>query len=184
MAFELAVPTRYGDALMRRLVEDGREYDATVYGTEALGVMRIEKGHAAGNELNGTSTALNLGMGGMVSKRKDAIGSTLSEREGLNQPDALRLVGFRPVNPQHSFAAGSHLIDKDAAANAANDQGYLTSVAFSPSLGHSIGLGYLKNGAARSGEILRAVNPVQNAETLVEVVSAHFIDPEGERLRA
>ena len=184
LAFELAVPTRYGDALMRRLVEDGREYDATVYGTEALGVMRIEKGHAAGNELNGTSTALNLGMGGMVSKKKDAIGSTLSEREGLNQPDALRLVGFRPVDPQHSFAAGSHLIGKDAEANAANDQGYLTSVAFSPSLGHSIGLGYLKNGAARTGEILRAVNPVQNAETLVEVVSAHFIDPEGERLRA
>jgi methylglutamate dehydrogenase subunit C len=184
LAFEIAVPTRYGDALMRRLVEAGRDFDAVVYGTEALGVMRIEKGHAAGNELNGTSTARNLGMGGMVSKKKDAIGSTLSEREGLNRDDALTLVGFKPVSPAESFAAGSHLINRNDIANAANDQGYLTSVCFSPNLGHTIGLGYLKGGAARKGEVLRAVNPVQNAETLVEVVSAHFVDPEGERLRA
>jgi sarcosine oxidase subunit alpha len=184
LAFEIAVPTRYGDALMRRLAEAGRAFDAVVYGTEALGVMRIEKGHAAGNELNGTTTALNLGMGGMVNKKKDAIGSTLSEREGLNRPDALNLVGFKPVNPSETFAAGSHFIAKDDIANAANDQGYMTSVAFSPNLGHTIGLGLLKNGAARLGEVIRAVNPVQDAETLVEVVSAHFVDPEGDRLRA
>jgi heterotetrameric sarcosine oxidase alpha subunit len=184
LAYEIAVPTRYGDALIRRMMEAGREFDALVYGTEALGVMRIEKGHAAGNELNGTTSALNLGMGGMVSKKKDAIGSTLSEREGMNRDSALNLVGFRPVNPAETFAAGSHLIEKAAVANARNDQGYLTSVAFSPSLGHTIGLGFLKNGAARKGEVLRAVNPVQNSETLVEVVSAHFVDPEGERLRA
>ena len=70
LAYEIAVPTRYGDAMIRRLVEAGQEFDAVVYGTEALGVMRIEKGHAAGNELNGTTTALNLGMGRMVSKKE------------------------------------------------------------------------------------------------------------------
>jgi len=184
LAFEIAVPTRYGDALVRRMMEAGREFEAIVYGTEALGVMRIEKGHAAGNELNGTTSALNLGMGGMVNKKKDSIGSTLSERAGMNQADALCLVGFRPVNASESFAAGSHLIAKEAVANAANDLGYMTSVAYSPNLGHTIGLGLLKGGANRKGEVLRAVNPVQNIETLVEVVSAHFIDPEGERLRA
>ena len=184
LAYEIAVPTRYGDALIRRMVEAGREFDAVVYGTEALGVMRIEKGHAAGNELNGTTSALNLGMGGMVSKKKDAIGSTLSERDGMNRDDALTLVGFKPVNPSETFAAGSHFIAKGVEANAKNDQGYMTSVCFSPNLGHTIGLGFLKNGTSRKGEVLRAVNPVQNAETLVEVVSAHFIDPEGERLRA
>jgi sarcosine oxidase subunit alpha len=183
LAYEVAVPARFGDALIRRLVEAGAEFDATVYGTEALGVMRIEKGHAAGNELNGTTTALNLGMGRMVSKNKDSIGSTLSEREGLNREDALNLVGFRPVNRAESFASGAHLIAGTTAATAANDEGYLTSVAFSPALGHTIGLGFLKNGAARLGETLRAVNPVENAETAVEVVSPHFIDPEGERLR-
>ena len=73
LAFEIAVPTRYGDAMMRRLMKEGEEFDVTPYGTEALGVMRIEKGHAAGNELNGTTSALNLGMGRMVSKKKDSL---------------------------------------------------------------------------------------------------------------
>jgi heterotetrameric sarcosine oxidase alpha subunit len=184
LAYEIAVPTRYGDALIRAMVEAGRAFDAVVYGTEALGVMRIEKGHAAGNELNGTTTALNLSMAGMVSKKKDSIGSILSEREGMNTRDALSLVGFRPVDAARKLTAGSHFIDAGATANAANDQGYLTSVAFSPSLGHSIGIGFLKNGATRKGEVLRAVNPLKNEEVDVIVVSAHFIDPEGERLRA
>ena len=60
LAYEIAVPTRYGDALVRKMMEAGKEFDAVMYGTEALGVMRIEKGHAAGNELNGTTSALNL----------------------------------------------------------------------------------------------------------------------------
>ena len=98
LAYEIAVPTAYGDALIRKIMEAGAEFDVTPYGTEALGVMRIEKGHAAGNELNGTTTAQNLGMGRMVSKTKDSIGSSLSEREGLNAADDLRQVGIKPVN--------------------------------------------------------------------------------------
>jgi sarcosine oxidase subunit alpha len=184
LAFEIAVPSRYGDALIRRMMEEGKEFDATPYGTEALGVMRIEKGHATGNELNGTTTALNLGMGRMVSKKKDSIGSTLSEREGLNLPDALNQVGLKPVDPTQPVIAGSHLINKSDEANAKNDQGYVTSAAYSPILESSIGLAFLKDGANRKGEIIRAVNPLKKQEVLVEVVSAHFIDPEGERLRA
>ena len=183
LAYEIAVPTRYGDGLMREMVKQGAEFDAVVYGTEALGVMRIEKGHAAGNELNGTTSARTLGMAGMVSKKKDGIGSTLSEREGMNRDDGLVMVGFKPVNAAEPLTAGSHFINTGDAANAANDQGYMTSVAYSPHMGHSIALGFLKNGANRKGEILRAVNPLKDSEVQVEVVSAHFIDPEGGRLR-
>ena len=184
LAYEIAVPTRYGDGLIREMIEAGKEFDVVPYGTEALGVMRIEKGHAAGNELNGTTTALNLGMGKMVSKKKDSIGSTLSEREGLAQEDGLLLVGIKPVNPADPVAAGGHLINRGHVANAANDQGYVTSAAFSPNLGHSIGLGYLKNGANRKGDRLRVVNLLAGTDVEVEIVSAHFVDPEGERLRA
>ena len=184
LAYEIAVPTRYGDGLIRKMAAIADELGGCVYGTEALGAMRIEKGHAAGNELNGTTTALNLGMAGMVNKKKDAIGSTLSEREGLNRPDALVLVGFKPVNKAEPLTAGSHFINRADEANAANDQGYMTSVCYSPHVGSSIALGFLKNGANRKGEVLRAVNPLKNKEVLVEVVSAHFVDPEGERLRA
>ena len=184
LAYEIAVPTRYGDAMMRRLMEAGQEFDAVPYGTEALGVMRIEKGHAAGNELNGTTTALNLGMGRMVSKKKDSIGSKLSEREGLNEAEALAFVGFQPVEKSQPVLAGAHLMTQGTEANAANDQGYVTSAAYSPNLGCSIGIGFLKNGADRKGEIVKAVSPLTGLDVDVEVVSAHFVDPEGERLRA
>ncbi|MEX0320175.1 MAG: sarcosine oxidase subunit alpha family protein [Ruegeria sp.] len=184
LAYEIAVPTRYGDAMIRKLMEAGEEFDVVPYGTEALGVMRIEKGHAAGNELNGTTTALNLGMGRMVSKKKDSIGSTLSEREGLNEDDALKLVGFKPVDSSKPVPAGSHLMTKGSQVDAAHDQGYVTSACYSPNLGCHIGIGFLKSGHARSGEIIRLVSPLTGIDHEVEVVSAHFVDPEGERLRA
>ncbi|SHM57370.1 sarcosine oxidase subunit alpha [Roseovarius litoreus] len=184
LAYEIAVPARYGNAMMGVLMQAGAEYDATPYGTEALSVMRIEKGHAAGNELNGQTTAHNLGMGRMVSQKKDSIGAVLSQRPEMIRDDAIKLVGFRPVNRADKLAAGSHFITRGDKASMDNDQGWMTSVAYSPSLGHSIGLGFIKRGDQRQGEIVRAVNPLMGSEIEVEIVSAHFIDPEGERLRA
>jgi sarcosine oxidase subunit alpha len=184
LAFEVAVPARYGDALMRKLMVEGEEFNVTPYGTEALGVMRIEKGHAAGNELNGTTTALNLGMGRMVSKIKDSIGSKLSEREGLNEAEALKMIGIKPIDGNDKVTAGGHLMNKDGPVNATHDQGYVTSAAFSPSLNSMIGLGFLKNGDERLGEKMRLVSPVTDLNVDVEIVSAHFIDPEGGRQRA
>ncbi|MGA9434929.1 MAG: glycine cleavage T C-terminal barrel domain-containing protein, partial [Roseobacter sp.] len=184
LAYEIAVPTRYGDALIRRIMEVGAPFDITPYGTEALGVMRIEKGHAAGNELNGTTTALNLGLGRMVSQTKDSIGTVLSQREGLNDPDALRQVGIKPVDPAAKVPAGAHLMAATGPVDAAHDQGYVTSACYSPNLGHHIALAFVKNGAERTGEIMRLVSPLTGIETQVEIVSPHFLDPEGDRLRA
>ncbi|MDQ2066948.1 sarcosine oxidase subunit alpha family protein [Xinfangfangia sp. CPCC 101601] len=185
LAYEIAVPTRYGDALVRKLMEAGREFDAIVYGTEALGVMRVEKGHVAGNELNGQSSALNMGLGKMVSKKKDSIGMVLSQREALLDPNGYRLVGVKPVHKDGKLTAGSHFLAIGAAPVIENDGGWLTSKVYSPHLGCDIALGYLKAGDQKIGTQMRAVNllakPVQ--ETLVEIVSPHFFDPEGERLR-
>lgn len=185
LAYEIAVPTRYGDALVRRLMEAGQEFAAIVYGTEALGVMRVEKGHVAGNELNGQSTALNMGLGKMVSKKKDSIGMVLSQREGMNDPNGYRLVGVKPVDPQGKLTAGSHFLEIGAAPVIENDGGWLTSKVYSPHLGCDIALGYLKGGDQKIGKRMRAVNLLAKpvAETEVEIVSPHFFDPEGERLR-
>jgi len=184
LAFELAVPARYGDALMRRLMDAGEEFGVVPYGTEALGVMRIEKGHVAGNELNGTTTALNLGLGRMVSTKKDSIGAVLSRREGLNGADALRLVGIRPVDPDARVTAGGHLMNADGPVDAARDQGYVTSAAFSPGIGSMIGLAFLKGGHEREGERMRLVSPLTDLTVDVEIASPHFVDPEGGRQRA
>ncbi|UWQ02964.1 sarcosine oxidase subunit alpha family protein [Aliiroseovarius crassostreae] len=184
LAYEIAVPTRYGDALMRELMAAGKEFDVTPYGTEALGVMRIEKGHAAGNELNGTTTALNLGLGRMVSTQKDCIGNVLSRRDGMNTEDALNLVGLRPLDSGQTVPAGGHLMAVSGPVDALHDQGYVTSATYSPILKSSIGLGFVKGGFDRMGEQLRLVNPLENQEMLVVITSPHFVDPEGEKLRA
>jgi methylglutamate dehydrogenase subunit C len=183
LAFEIAVPTRYGDALLRELLARGAEFDPVVYGTEALGVMRIEKGHVAGGELNGQSTALNMGLGKMVSKKKDSIGMVLSQREGLVDEGGYRLVGVKPVDPAGKLTAGSHFLEIGADPVAANDGGWLTSKVYSPHIGCDIALGYLKGGDRKIGSRMRAVNLLTGLDTEVEIVSPHFFDPEGERLR-
>ncbi|KAB2940206.1 MAG: sarcosine oxidase subunit alpha family protein [Hyphomicrobium sp.] len=182
-AYEIGVPARYGDALMRRLWEAGREFGACAYGTEALGVMRIEKGHISGPELNGTTTPHDLGLGGMVSTKKDFVGRVLAARPGLLDPDRPALIGFRPIKRSARLRAGAHFLARGAKATAANDEGYMTSVAYSPSNGHWVGLGLLKHGPKRIGEIVRAYDPLRGGDTLVEVVSPVFVDPEGVRVR-
>ena len=184
LAYEIAVPTAYGDALMRELMAQGADLGVVPYGTEALGVMRIEKGHAAGNELNGTTTASDLGLGRMVSRKKDSIGSVLCRRDGLSGGNALSKVGFKPVSPSDPLPTGAHLMNADGPVDAAHDQGYVTSACHSPVLGHAIAIGFLKNGEDRIGETMRAVSPLTGVETQVEVVSDLFVDPEGERQRA
>jgi len=183
MAYEIAVPTRYGNSMMATLMQAGEPYEVVPYGTEALGVMRVEKGHAAGNELTGQTTAANLGLGRMVSKKKDCIGNVLSEREGLNQKTDLQLVGFKPVNTAVQLSAGAHFVSKGQDAITRNDEGWMTSVAYSPSLQHSIALGFIQNGQNRLGETVVAADPLRQQSIDVEIVSPHFIDPEGERLR-
>ena len=184
LAYEIAVPARYGTSMMEVLLRAGEEFDAVPYGTEALGVMRIEKGHAAGNELNGQTTAHNLGLGRMLSGKKDHIGNVLSQRPEMTAEDAVRLVGFQPVDPAEALTAGAHFICPGDPADMAHDQGWMTSVAFSPTRGHWIGLGFLARGQERIGQRVRAVSPVHGRDVMVEVVSPHFVDPDGGRLRA
>ena len=112
MAYELAVPARYGDAAIRAIMAAGEEFGITPYGTEALAVMRIEKGHVAGNEINGQLTARDLGLGRMMSTKKDYIGRVMAQRPALLEADRPALVGFRPVDRSARLRAGAHFLDR------------------------------------------------------------------------
>jgi len=184
LAYEVSVAATRGDSLVRALFAAGAEYEVTPYGTEALGVMRIEKGHAAGNELNGQTTAGDLGMARMMSKKKDFIGRVMAQRPALIAPDRPALVGLRPVNDGDRLRAGAHLLAPGADAIAANDQGYVTSAAYSPTLGHSIGLALLERGPERHGERIVVHDPVRGADVFAVVCDPVFVDPEGVRVRA
>ena len=98
-------------------------------------------------------------------------------------PERERLVGLKPTGAVKKLVAGAHLFDRDAAAERVNDQGYVTSVAYSPTLGTMLGLGFLKNGPSRYGETVRMVDHMRGIETLCEVVNPVFFDPDGERVR-
>ena len=182
LAYELAVPARYGDAAIRAVMTAGEEFEIAPYGTEALGVLRIEKGHAAGNELNGQTTAHDLGLGKMMSTKKDYIGRVLAGRAALTDPARPALIGFKPRDAKNRLRAGSLFFAPGAAVGPQSVEGPMTSVCFSPALGHWIGLGLLKRGPQRLGEVLRAFDPVRGEDFTVDVCSPVFVDPEGTRL--
>ncbi len=184
LAYELAVPARYGEATILAIMEAGAQWGVVPYGTEALGVMRIEKGHIAANEINGTTTAADLGFGRMMSAKKDFIGRVLRARVGLTNPSRPRLVGVRPLDRTMRLHAGAHFLSRGSAVALKYDQGYLTSVALSPTLGHWIGLGLLSRGYQRLGERLRACDPLRGADVEVEVVSPVAVDPQNLRLHS
>ena len=184
LAYEVAVPAGQAEVCLAALMEAGAALGVVPYGLEALGVMRIEKGHAAGNELNGTTTARDLGLGKLLSGKKDFIGKVLGERPGLTDPARAVLVGVKPVNPESRLYAGAHFVAPGAAPTLASDQGFVSSVGYSPLLGHWIGLGFLVRGAARMGERMLAHDPVRSGDTEIEITAPCFYDPDGARLRS
>ncbi|MEM6323490.1 MAG: glycine cleavage T C-terminal barrel domain-containing protein, partial [Pseudomonadota bacterium] len=124
-----------------------------------------------------------LGLGAMVSPKKDAIGRKLSERPEMNRADDLRLVGLRPKDAAEHLTAGAHFLEVGAPTDLAHDQGWMTSVAYSPGLGHDIGLGLVKRGYQRLGQRIRAYSPVQKRDVMVEICRPQHFDPAGERQR-
>jgi len=184
LAYEIAVPARYGEALARKLLQTGAVFGIAPYGTEALGVMRIEKGHVGGQEIDGRTTARDLGFDRMIASRKDCIGRVMAGRPALLGEDRSVFVGFRPVNAQHRISAGAHLVPLGVPASAEHDEGVITSAGFSPSLQHWIGLGLLARGRQRLGERVIAADPVRGRFVQVEICAPCFIDPEGTRLHA
>lgn len=182
-AYELAIPSRYGDALFRLLVARAETMGGGAYGMEALNVMRIEKGFLTHAEIHGRISAQDVGMGRMLSQKKDFIGKTMAMRPGFLADGREQLVGLKPVGAVRQLTAGAHIYSDGAEPVRAHDQGYITSVAFSPTLGHFVGLGFVQDGLTRHGEVLKMVDHLRGIETRVEVCQPVFLDPEGGRTR-
>ncbi|WP_371227494.1 sarcosine oxidase subunit alpha family protein [Roseovarius sp. 2305UL8-3] len=182
-AYELAVPSRYGESLFQELVARAETMDGGPYGMEALNVLRIEKGFITHAEIHGRVTAFDIGMERMVSAKKDCIGQAAAARPGLWGEEREQLVGLRPVGEVKLLVAGAHLFEKEDEAVRVNDQGYITSVGYSPTLETPLAMGFLKNGRARHGEVVRMVEHLKGVETLCEVIDPVVLDPEGGRMR-
>lgn len=182
-AYELALPAGYGDSLYRLLVERAEALGGGAYGMEALNVLRIEKGFITHAEINGTVTAFDLGMQGLMSKKKDFIGKAMAARPGLLGDERLQLIGLKPVGAVKELSAGAHLFNPEDPVERIYDQGYVTSAGFSPLMGHMIALGFLKDGQSRIGDQIRLVDHMRGLDVQCEVCEPVFYDTEGERAR-
>jgi methylglutamate dehydrogenase subunit C len=179
--YEIAVPTRFGEALFRDLVARAETMGGGPYGMEALNVLRIEKGFITHAEIHGRVTAHDIGMEKMVAVRKDCIGKASATRPGLWGPERDQLVGLKAAE---AISAGAHLFVPGAEIHRETDQGYVTSVGWSPTVGAWLGLGFLKDGRARIGEKVRLVDHLRGIDVICEVCNPVFHDPAGEKLRA
>lgn len=183
LAYELAVPAGYGESVGDALMQAGEEHGIQPYGVEALSVLRVEKGHVTHNEINGTVIPADLGFAKMVSATKsDFIGKAMLNREGLIAEDRPSLVGVVPLDPKNSFRTGSHILARDAAPTLENDQGYVTSSAYSPHVGSTIGLALVKRGPSRHGEEVMVWNGIRKEFTPARLCDPVFFDPGNERL--
>jgi sarcosine oxidase subunit alpha len=180
MAYELHVPAGYAVHAWEAVLAAGRPLGITPYGIEALNLMRIEKGHVAGSELNGNTSAHDLGLQRMLKKRGDFIGRVLADRPALKAPSRPRLVGVRPVQRDRKISGGWHLV---ARLGDTDSQGWITSVTLGAEIEGWLGLALLRHGPERVGMHMVATSPLHGAEVPVEICSPHFVDPENARVR-
>ena len=182
-AYELAVPARYGESLFQLLLARAEALGGGAYGLEALNVLRIEKGFITHAEIHGRTTAFDIGLARMVSEAKDCIGKTMATRPGLVGPERDQLVGLRPIGEVKQIISGAHLFAPEAQAVSENDEGYVTSMCYSPTLGLVIAQAFLRDGRNRHGQQIKMVEHLSGVTTLCEVCAPVFFDPEGGRLR-
>jgi heterotetrameric sarcosine oxidase alpha subunit len=182
LGFEVAVPARHGAALWDRLTAEAAALGGGPYGIEALNVLRIEKGFITHAEIHGRTTAFDIGLHKMVAA-KDCIGKAASLRPGLMDDGREQLVGLIPLDPAAEPSAGAHLYNPDDSALRVHNQGYVTSVGPSPTLGHWIALAFLKGGRGRHGAEVRLDDGLRGRRMTCRVVDPVFLDPEGGRMR-
>ena len=181
LAYEVYVPSDFGPAMMDLLWGAAEPLGGCLYGLEALGAMRIEKGHVTGAELDGRVTIDDAGLGKMASPKKSFIGSALRKRPELLREDRPQLVGIVPKDRSQTFNAGALLCAAETVEGMG--EGWITAVTHSPAMGHWIGLGFISGGhQAWSGRAAVAADPVRKGNVEVEIVSPHMYDPSGERM--
>ena len=182
LSYEIAVPAGQGLAFWQALCAAGEEFGIMPYGTEALHVMRAEKGFIMiGDETDGTVIPQDLGLDWAISKKKsDFLGKRAQERSHMVDPDRWKLVGLETLDgsvlPDGAYAVG----EGENANGQRNTIGRVTSTYFSPTLNRGIAMGLVAQGPDRMGEILNFPDLSGN-EVKVKLVDPVFYDKNGDR---
>jgi sarcosine oxidase subunit alpha len=179
LAFEIHTVARHGLSVWEAVMAAGADLGITAYGTEAMHVLRAEKGYViVGQDTDGTVTPQDASMSWVVSKKKDFFVGRRSHRSLDSQrPDRRHLVGLLPADPQFRLPEGAQIVHEDGQVR--RTAGHVTSSYTSEALGRTFALALLAGGHERLGETV----VVSLGDTTVEatVTSTVFYDPEGLR---
>jgi len=184
LAYEVNVESDNGNFMWEKINEVGKEFAIQPYGTEALSTLRIEMGHVAGSELDGRTIPYDNGLQGLISKKKDFIGKRSLNREAFTAEDRQKVVGVVPLDKKTSIPEGSHLV-KEANAKLPNPKlGHISASCWSVEYNNPFSLAILYDGKNMIGQKLFALSPLRNKSIPVEIISSHYVDPKGERVRS
>jgi sarcosine oxidase subunit alpha len=182
LSYEIAIPASLGAAFWEACHAAGAEFGAMAYGTEALHVMRAEKGFIMiGDETDGTVIPQDLNLGWAISKKKpDFLGKRGQERSFLAREDRWKLAGFETLDGS-VVPDGAYILAPGHNLNGQhNTQGRVTSTYFSPTLKKGIAMGLITGGLARIGEVVE-FNTVSGGKVAAKVVDPVFYDKDGEK---
>ncbi len=184
LGYEINVPSDYGQAVWEAVYESGRRFDITPYGTEAMHVLRAEKGFIiVGQETDGTVTPDDLGLGGLVGKAKrDFVGKRSLNRADVVASGRKQLVGLRTSDPSLVLDEGAQIVADPNQPIPMKMIGHVTSSYMSANVGRSIALAMVVDGRRRINERLHVTTPT--GFTQATVVEPVFLDPQGVRLHA
>ena len=181
LCYEINVPSGYAKQLWDVCMDKGQEFNITPYGTEAMHVLRAEKGFIiVGQETDGSVTPVDLDMDWIVSKKKyDFVGKRALNRSDTIKKDRKQLVGLKTKDPKKILEEGAQLVET-VTALPMKMVGHVTSSYYSPNLNSSFALALIKGGLEKKGEKLFA--PMENETIEVEITDPVFIDPENKRV--
>jgi sarcosine oxidase, subunit alpha len=184
LGYEIQVPASYGLSLWEHCMAAGERYGITPYGTEAMHVLRAEKGYIiAGQDTDGTVTPHDLGMDWIVSRQKpDFLGKRSLARADIARDDRKQLVGLLPDDPRELLEEGAQIVAEPSERIPAVMIGHVTSSYRSPNLGRNFALAMVKQGRERLGQKLYV--PMEGRTIAVTITDPVFVDKDGERLRA
>lgn len=180
LAFEIHTGADHMVDVWNAIIAAGEKYDITPYGTEAMAILRIEKGHVVGSELDGRTVPADFGFDGMA-KDEDFVGRKSLQRQAFSEPRKT-FVGLISDNGE-AIPRGSQIIEDPDHPTPIPMLGHVTSNCYSPNLEQEIGLALVLNGDRLRDKIVYACSPLLNKTVPVRITDPVFIDPEGERAR-
>jgi sarcosine oxidase subunit alpha len=180
--FEINVPSDYGPAVIEAIWKEGQKHGACMYGTEAMHVLRAEKGYIiVGQDTDGTVTPDDAGLSWAVGKKKtDFVGIRGMKRPDLLDKGRKQLVGLKTKDPKTVLEEGAQIVADPRQAIPMTMIGHVTSSYWSENCGRSIALALVKDGRGKTGETLYV--PMPGGAIEVEVTGTVFYDETGARL--